>query len=216
MQLTPARAVYWPVEGMLIVADMHLGKSDTFREAGIPVPRGTARATLDRLAETLRSSGARRLVVLGDLFHARQGRTASLDDAWRAFRDQHGGVEITLVRGNHDEHAGDPPPEWGVGCCSELEIGPFTFRHHPPPEGPPEGPLPERLVMAGHVHPCVRVRDFAAATLRLPCFVFGPRVAVLPAFGAFTGMHPIEPGERDRVYLVGPDEVLPWGQMHRT
>ena len=44
--------------------------------------------------------------------------------------------------------------------------------------------------------------------LRLPCFHFGEQVAVLPAFGAFTGMHPIEPGDGDRVYAIADDRVV--------
>ena len=43
--------------------------------------------------------------------------------------------------------------------------------------------------------------------MRLPCFVMGERVSVLPAFGDFTGMHPIDPQAGDRVWAIGGDAV---------
>jgi metallophosphoesterase superfamily enzyme len=44
-------------------------------------------------------------------------------------------------------------------------------------------------------------------SLRLPCFHFGARVGVLPAFGEFTGSHalPREPG--DRVFAIAERRV---------
>ena len=44
LQLHADRALYWPARGRLLIADLHLGKGDVFRRAGIAVPRGgTAR-----------------------------------------------------------------------------------------------------------------------------------------------------------------------------
>jgi len=34
------------------------------------------------------------------------------------------------------------------------------------------------------------------------------KLGVLPAFAAFTGMHPIEPGDGDRVYAIADDRVV--------
>ncbi len=34
------RAMYWPARSRLIIADLHLGKSHVFRQAGIAVPLG--------------------------------------------------------------------------------------------------------------------------------------------------------------------------------
>ena len=70
-------------------------------------------------------------------------------------------------------------------------------------------------MLADHWHPCVSVGGRAFERLRLPCFWFGDdsgayterAVGVLPAFGSFTGMHRIEPGEGDHVYAVAGDLV---------
>ena len=107
------------------------------------------------------------------------------------------------VRGNHDDCAGDPPPAWGVHCVDEpwfLPAAPgLALCHHPQPRAGTH-------VLGGHVHPCTHVgRGFER--LRLPCFHFGARVGVLPAFGAFTGMHPIEFVPGDRVFVVADNAV---------
>ena len=49
-------------------------------------------------------------------------------------------------------------------------------------------------MLAGHWHPCASLGGRAHDRLRLPCFWLGAErtVGVLPAFGGFTGMHPIE------------------------
>ena len=110
IELLAARALHWPRERTVFVADVHLGKAAAFRAGGVPLPRGSTAADLARLTSILRETGARRLVVLGDFLHAAAGRVAALDRAFRAWRDEHAAVDVMLVRGNHDDRAGDPPP----------------------------------------------------------------------------------------------------------
>ena len=82
-----------------------------------------------------------------------------------------------------------------------LPLGGFALCHHP-------RAVPGAYVLAGHWHPCVRVEGRALDRLRLPCFWFGEAVGVLPAFGEFTGMHPIRRTEGDRVYAVAEGQVV--------
>jgi uncharacterized protein len=104
------------------------------------------------------------------------------------------------VRGNHDRHAGDPPREWGIETLAgPLRTGGLALAHHP-------DPLPGAYVIAGHIHPAVRLGS-AIDSLRLPCFHFGADVGVLPAFGEFTGMHVLRPAPGERVFVVAGDSV---------
>ncbi|HET7136231.1 MAG TPA: metallophosphoesterase, partial [Casimicrobiaceae bacterium] len=107
--LHAARALSWPREKTLFVADVHLGKGAAFRAGGIPLPRGTTANDLRRLDALIAESGASRLVVLGDFLHAKAGRVAALSTAFVAWRARHATLDVVLVRGNHDAHAGDPP-----------------------------------------------------------------------------------------------------------
>src|SRR5689334_15853896 len=107
--LMPEHALWMPQRKTLLVADAHFGKAATFRAGGIFVPRGTTATTLARLERARARTNATRVVFLGDLLHAREGRspeTLRLVADWRASRAD---VEVVLVRGNHDRAAGDPP-----------------------------------------------------------------------------------------------------------
>lgn len=200
--LLPERAVYRPAVGTLLVADPHWGKAAAFRAAGLPVPGGTTSEGLERLSAALERTGARRLVILGDLFHARTGRAPQTLEVVRAWRDRHAALPITLIRGNHDRHAGDPPAELGIECCEPpCAAPPFLYTHHP-------APLDAGYVLAGHVHPSVTLRGVGRQRERLACFHFGPRVGLLPAFGAFTGTADVAVTQADRVFVVAGARVI--------
>lgn len=197
------KAVYWPSQQTLLVADLHIGKAASYRALHQPVPRGTTEATLARLDRLLARYACQRLVVLGDFLHARTARAAGTLAALAAWRDRHSGVEIVLVRGNHDRHAGDPPAELGIAVHEEpWLLGPLALSHEPEPH-------PTHAVLAGHVHPAYVLRGRARQRLRLPCFVIGAQVAVLPAFGEFTGGWNVAPQAGTRLFLTGADKVWP-------
>jgi len=103
--LLPERAVFRPATGALLVADVHLGKTAAFRAAGIPTPEGGTTTDLERLSRAMERMSPRRLVILGDLLHARSGRTDEMRDEVTAWREQHEELPIVLVRGNHDQRA---------------------------------------------------------------------------------------------------------------
>jgi DNA ligase-associated metallophosphoesterase len=190
------RALYWTRMRTLFVADVHLGKAAAFRAGGVPLPRGGTASDLARLARLIEQTGATRVVVLGDFFHARTGRVDALDAAFTAWRTTHAKIDITLVRGNHDRHAGDPPPHWDIACVADPHaLPPFIGVHHP--VAPPSG-----YALCGHLHPGVRIHGLGEQSARLPCFVVGPRRAILPAFGRFTGMAPVDFARDDLVVAI--------------
>src|SRR5258706_7423120 len=99
VELLAARALHWPRERTLFVADVHLGKAAAFRAGGVPLPRGATAADLARLARLCAQTDARRLVILGDFLHAKSGRVAALDAAFLQWRTAHDGIDLVLVRG---------------------------------------------------------------------------------------------------------------------
>jgi metallophosphoesterase superfamily enzyme len=162
---------------------------------GLPVRGGLAgrlaMADLQRVSDLLAATGARHLIILGDLLHARSARDSEVLDAVTAWRDGPAcaGVPVTLVRGNHDRHAGDPPAQWRMSCVdgpwpAGAGGGPLALVHEPLV-------LPGRYCVGGHVHPVVTLgaggRAGGGERLRSPCFVVGPERLILPAFGRFTG-----------------------------
>jgi len=206
LELHPQRAVHWPARSTLIIADAHFGKAAAFRHHGVPVPEGTTQADLDRLTALLVRTRAERLVILGDFFHARAGRDDATMLALSQWRLGHAELEMLMVRGNHDLHAGDPPSEWNIQCHPEcFPLDGMTIAHHPDHSSLISATPP---ALCGHVHPCVVLRDRDGSSFRATVFHFGPRIAILPAFGSFTGTHPISPRRGDRVFAIGPDQVV--------
>ena len=132
LELLPGKAVWWPGERTLLVADAHVGKAVSYRRLGVPVPEATTAGTLDALDALLARHDARRIVFLGDLLHSRHAHAAQTLVAFERWRTQRPALEIVLVRGNHDDRAGDPPCEWGVHCVDE----PFGLASAPHPTPP--------------------------------------------------------------------------------
>lgn len=199
--LLTERAAFAPDSATLLVADAHFGKAVAFRRQGVPVPAGTTAEMLQRLDACLQHTGARHIVFLGDLLHAKGARAQATMAAvakWRAARPA---LQLSLVRGNHDAHAGDPPQDWCVHVhASELRLASWVLRHDPEPSE-------QGYVIAGHVHPCAWIGGRGHDRLRLPCFHFGQRVGVLPAFGDFTGMHAMRRQVGDRIVVVAGDAL---------
>jgi DNA ligase-associated metallophosphoesterase len=202
LTLLPERAIYWSARQTLFIADPHWGKAAAFRAGGIPVPSGTTDESVSRLDRLLDRTSARQIIFLGDLLHAREGRSQEMFGALSRWRESRRDVELMLVRGNHDRRAGDPPGDLRIRCeDAPYVMAPFVLDHHPRESA-------DGYVLAGHVHPGIRMYGAARQSLRLPCFFFGPDVAILPAFGDFTGLADVDAGETDQVFAIADSSVL--------
>jgi uncharacterized protein len=205
IHLLPSGAMYLPAHQTLLIADAHIGKASSFRQLGVPVPSGTTSETLAAITQDLQTTGAQHLIFLGDFLHSKHAHAAATQTVVAAWREQHAQLAITLVRGNHDDHAGDPPPTLAFTIVNEpLLLGALALCHHPQT-------IAEYYVLAGHWHPCITLHGKARERLRLPCFWMGDEVinprGILPAYGSFTGMHPIERRDADAVYAIAGDIV---------
>lgn len=201
VHLLPEGALWWPDGATLCIADLHLGKAASYRALGQPVPGGTTRDNLARLSELVALHNPERLVFLGDFLHAATGRTPPVLKALHDWRERHRSVAMTLVRGNHDDRAGNPPPEARIEVVDEpWLLGPFACCHHPQTHA-------THFVLAGHLHLVCQLSGPARDALRLPCFVSEPGQAILPAFGAFTGGHALPAAPGRCFHAVGGQRV---------
>lgn len=205
LNLLPSGGIYLPTHQALLIADAHIGKASSFRQLGVPVPSGTTHETLSAITRDLASTQAQHLIFLGDFLHSRHAHAAATQSVVAAWREQHAQLAITLVRGNHDDRAGDPSPSLQFNIVNEpFKLGALALCHHPQL-------IKGHYALAGHLHPCVLIHGKARERLRLPCFWMGDEAShpagVLPAYGSFTGMHPIERRESDAVYAMAGDVV---------
>lgn len=198
--LLAQKALYWPSQKTLVVADIHFGKAASFRAQGIPVPRGTTTQNLLALDELMALHEVKHIIFLGDFLHARAAHACATLAKMQDWRRRHPTLALTLVRGNHDKHAGDPAGGLGIETVDEpYTLAPFSFCHHPDIAAP-------GYALAGHIHP-VFVLATRFESLRLPCFVVGARRMILPSFGAFTGGFSITPEAGERIFVTSGDAV---------
>ncbi|MEA9978384.1 MULTISPECIES: ligase-associated DNA damage response endonuclease PdeM [unclassified Pseudomonas] len=199
--LLAEKAIYYPALRVLMIADAHFGKAAAYRKLGQPVPHGTTHSNLQRLDVLLKCYPCECLIFLGDFFHAPGSRAVTTLAALREWRQRHENLRVILIRGNHDLRAGDPPIDWQFEVVSEpLLLGPFALQHEPHEHE-------THTVLAGHVHPVYRLNGIGRQSLRLPCFYLKERLALLPAFGAFTGGMEIYPEVGSRIFIVGDGTV---------
>ncbi len=200
LRLLPDGAVYWASERTLWLSDLHLGKAAHFRKHGVPIGSEPTLATLHRLREQLKSLQPSRVLLLGDLFHS------DINREWEPFAslcEEFSALKWVLVEGNHDMIPEVLLRESGIQQIGRLDQGPFTFTHDPADLAPDFG-----YHVCGHVHPGIRLEGAGRQRLRLRCFHFSDKQAVMPAYGAFTGMYTIEPAEQDRVFAMTGEAVI--------
>ena len=177
--------VFLPEFNALLVADLHLGKTASFRAAGVAVPDGVDASTLDLLSASITETKPASIYLLGDLIHDRDSMTSQLIAAFADWRKAHAKIEMHLVRGNHDRHVKAFPESWQLSESFSQTLGSFQLVHEVPDESNPNQ-SPDVCQFGGHWHPVINVGRGADA-MRLPCFVVSQRHVTLPAFGPFKG-----------------------------
>jgi DNA ligase-associated metallophosphoesterase len=206
--LSPLRALWYPAEKTLFLADPHLGKAAHFRKNGIPAPQGADRLLIERLEELRAHFEPDRVIVLGDLVHSTRNKEWDRFLEWRSANPS---LSFELVPGNHDILSDGLYEEADVRLLSPgHKEGPFRL-HHYPNSSLEDG----AYALAGHLHPGCRIGRRKKERMTLPCFCFGPRGGILPAFNPFAGMARVEASPEERVFLVGEREVLPLEQKVR-
>ncbi len=171
-----AGALYWPEEGLLVVADLHLEKGSSYATRGVLLPPYDTAATLAKLGALVARYAPRFVVALGDSFHDGDGpqRVSESDRAMLGSLQR--GRDWIWIAGNPDP---EPVRDLGGVSAAMFGIGPLVFRHAPERE-PSDGEI------AGHLHPVARVSG-RGRTVSRRCFASDGKRMVMPAFGAYTG-----------------------------
>ena len=195
--LHPSGALYWVEKKTLMLADVHLGKVAHFRKNGIAVPREAEGAFYKKITLLFNEFEVKRLLFLGDLFHSFQNNEWHLFSAWVKKQQS----TLILIEGNHDVIPARKFEQLGMTITSNLSEDTFYFSHFPSEKE-------EYFVFCGHVHPGVKLKGAGLQQLKMPCFYQSQNQLILPAFGAFTGLHILTPKESDRIYVTSGKEVM--------
>lgn len=163
-------ALWWPLGRWLIVADLHLGKSERLARRGGPLlPPYEGLATLERLAAEIALLDPDCVVSLGDGFDDLAAASALDAQVAAGLAALMRGRDWVWIGGNHDPGA---PAGLPGHSAESIGLNGVTLRHE-------AGQGPD---ISGHFHPVVRL-----AGERRRAFLLGHDHLLLPAFGAYTG-----------------------------
>lgn len=201
--LSPESCLYWEQEQALIVSDIHFGKSGHFRKEGIGIPQTVFKEDLQRLISQVLFFKPKQLLVAGDFFHSRMNSELLLFEKWR--RDL-SALPIHLIKGNHDILESSWYKKNKIEVHEQqLQMNCFSFVHEMNNEILTAG---ETYFFTGHIHPGISISGLGKQSLRFPCFYFTETYAVLPAFGKFTGLYPVKPKKKDRVFAIVNKSIM--------
>ena len=201
-EILPAKAIYARKMKTLILSDLHLGKINHFRKAGIPVPPSANKANMENLVHLMMDRKPERVVFIGDLFHS------SYNSEWDVLGqviDNFRSCSFELVPGNHDIMSDVQYKRHRIvirDFCYDLTDSIALI--HIPPEERVDG----KYYISGHLHPAVRLSSKARQSLMFPCFWFSGDQCVLPAFGVFTGFKSIRPSPDDSIFAIVNGQVM--------
>ena len=203
MDLMPERALFLRAAKALVVADLHVGKSESYRRFGVPSAEGIDEELLVRLSRAAMRAGAKVIVVVGDLTHSAVGIGEAEMQRFAEFRERCS-LPIRLVEGNHDRGVGTLPPEWMVDRVrGAFALGGVRFEHEPPTAAA------AAWTLSGHLHPMLSVAR-GTRSVEAPAFVVdrARRTLVLPAFSKFTRGVRYEPRAGVELYAIAESEVV--------
>lgn len=197
--LLPEKALYFPENKTLVVADVHWGKAGHFRKHGIAIPAKSTGGNAERLSGVILKTSAQTVVFAGDLFHSRHNNEVEAFREWRAHFPQ---IRFELVVGNHDILS-----EAFYERCN-LELFPekkamngISIWHDAPVES-------NAFVIHGHIHPGIKLFGKGRQQVAVPCFAIDDKRLILPAFGDFTGCFYLNPRDFRQLYAVTDTAVM--------
>ncbi len=202
--LSAARCIFWEEENILILSDLHLGKSGHFRKSGIGIPQNIFKEDLQRLFSQIQFFNPGIVLIAGDMFHSSANKEIDFFLKWR---NDIAAVEFFLIRGNHDILPNKMYRDANIEVFeNKFSLKNFCFTHDISTYC--EEPGKDLFTFSGHIHPGIRMNGLGNQSLMLPCFYFGEKYAVLPAFSAFTGLAKIKPLSTDHVFALIENSVI--------
>lgn len=202
--LSPARCIFWEEERALILSDLHFGKSGHFRKSGIGIPQNIFKEDLQKLFAQIQFFKPKILLIAGDMFHSSANKEIEFFQKWR---NDFSNVDFYLIRGNHDILSNKFYKETGIEVFeNKLLMSNFCFTHDFDSSCSDEEN--KFFTFSGHIHPGIKMDGPGSQSLMLPCFYFGKKYAILPAFSAFTGLAKIKPQKADHIFALIENSVI--------
>lgn len=196
--LTNQRVMFWVSKKILILSDLHIGKTGHFRKHGIPISDQVLYNDLIRLEAVINKFKPDQILIVGDLFHASKNANFKEFKNWLGF---YGHIKWILIKGNHDIHSDGFYQAFGLETHKEYILNKIKFIHEPAINSQ------DFLHISGHVHPGIKLRLKGKQYIKLPCYQQFENQFILPAFSLFTGLYNKSPAEETTYYPFTEQEI---------
>lgn len=212
------RALYINGLSMLVVSDLHLGKSGHFQQMGAAIPSEIHANDLSNLRKLLIYTKAKTLLINGDLFHAGITRDVPLFRNWVHQIKQEITLEkVILVKGNHDKYSEAFYHDLGFSSVVDFYFSAeYLFVHEPEHLTAffcGEAAEFYKTAIFGHVHAGVALSGKGRQKIRKAAFVIEKKTAdktaiYLPAFGTLTGIKAFPIIPNNQIILLASEGQL--------
>jgi uncharacterized protein len=189
------------IHDTLVISDIHFGKVNHFRKAGIALPSAAIDANFNRLKKLILNYNPSQVAFLGDFFHSDINAEWHLVTAF--LQNQEFQCKWLLIEGNHDVLDPRFYADANLELMPFLSIGKFLLTHEPM-ETVPAG----FTNVHGHIHPGIRLRGKARQSFSVACFHLSKHHLCMPAFGELTGLAIRKHQKNDRIFAVTDEGIF--------
>jgi hypothetical protein len=178
-------------QGILVIADSHLGYEEALNREGILIPRLQFREVLKHLEEVFNKVKPKLIVMLGDIKHE-FGLISKQEwrDTLNLLDYLLSKAKVVLIKGNHDAILGPLARKKGLEIKDYFVVGNNLFCHgHKLIDEKMKEWKGIKTVIIGHEHPAISIRDDVRVE-KYKCFLLGKyknkNLIVMPSFNFMT------------------------------
>lgn len=192
-------ALYHPGMDLVIISDVHLGLEGSMTSKGSYIPKFQLDEMEDEIEDMKQETGADRILVNGDLknefsiSYAEKREVAEFVEHLQELFE-----EVILVRGNHDTGIEHVVEEKGLEMVDRHKEQGVLFVH-----GHEEIEEDFEVLVLGHEHPALALRDEVGVKEKVPCFLYGEtengKVIVMPPYSTISNGTEINQVPRDEL-----------------
>ncbi len=200
--------IFLPEIDTLVIADLHLGIELALFGEGTYIPVDQFQIMQNNIVNLIKKFKPRSLVINGDFKHE-FGRASPQE--WYELKSLYQtlselGVELEIVRGNHDNYLKTILSRMGKTIQEPYYItSDYLFMHgHQGIDDTINKILPDvTWIILAHEHPAIVLRDDAGGKHKFRCFLKGKwkkcNILVLPAYSPFTSGAIVNEVEKDEI-----------------
>ena len=216
-------ALWFELEKVLVINDLHIGYEEVLHRKGILVPRFQLEQIMNKLKLIIQKTKPAKIIINGDLKHE-FGKV--LRQEWKEvleFLDflLQNISEVIIIKGNHDPIIQPLADKKGIAVVNQYQVGGTLIVH-----GDELVETTATRIVIGHEHPAITIRE-GSKWEKYKCFLKGTwkkkELIAVPSFNPLLEgtdvlkeqlLSPfLEDIRKFEVYVVGEKEVYYFGKI---